>query len=281
MKLHYDLHTHSSESDGTLSPAALVQSASAAGVDVLALTDHDTIAGIGAARQAAAGLGLRFVPGVEISVRWRAMTLHILGLNVDTECALLQAGLQGLRAARDRRAREIDRRLEQAGIPGALDGARALARGRVVTRTHFARFLVAQGHAASVRDVFRHYLVRGKPGYATCEWAGLGEALAWIAAAGGLAVIAHPARYRLSASRLRVLFGEFRAAGGAGVEVVSGTDSPENVRNMGLLARAADLLASRGSDYHGPENPRIRLGELAELPPGCRPVWDSTDWPVH
>lgn len=281
MTLQYDLHTHSSESDGTLSPAALVQAVSAAGVDVLALTDHDTTAGIEAAQRTAVALGIRLVPGVEISVNWRAITLHILGLNIDPGCQALQAGLQRLRSARTRRAAEIGRRLEKSGIHGAFEGARTLAHGRLVTRTHFAQYLVAQGHALSVRDVFKHYLVHGKPGYAAGEWAGLEEALGWITEAGGLAVIAHPARYRLSATRLRALLGEFREAGGAGIEVVSGSHSRDNILAMASVSRAAGLLASRGSDYHGPENSWVRLGELAELPPGCHPVWDCESWAVH
>jgi predicted metal-dependent phosphoesterase TrpH len=281
MTLQYDLHTHSSESDGTLSPAALVRAAHDAGVEVLALTDHDTTAGISAARRAAAALGLRFVPGVEISVNWRGLTLHILGLNIDPACRALQVGLARLRAARDRRAAEIGRRLEKAGIHDACEGACALAQGSIVSRTHFAQYLVTQGHATSVREVFKHYLVRGKPGYAAGEWADMEEALHWIASAGGLAVIAHPARYRLTASRLRRLLGEFRAAGGAGIEVVSGSHTRDSIRILATLSRAQGLLASRGSDYHGPENPRVRLGELAELPQGCTPVWDCASWVDH
>lgn len=279
--LQYDLHTHSSESDGTLSPAELVEAACAAGVDVLALTDHDTTAGVEAACRSADDLGIRLVPGVEISVNWRAMTLHILGLNVDPDCQALQDGLQRLRAARTRRAAEMGRRLAKSGIHGACEGACALARGRIVSRTHFAQYLVTQGHARSVREVFRHYLVRGKPGYVAGEWVGMQEALAWIEQAGGLAVIAHPARYRMSTTQLRNLLGEFRAGGGAGIEVVSGSHTRENIRTMAALSRTTDLLASRGSDYHGPENPWVRLGELSDLPPGCRPVWDDETWAVH
>jgi len=281
MTIEYDLHSHSVASDGTLTPAGLVQQAHAAGVQVLALTDHDTTDGISAASVTADELGLQLVPGVEVSVSWQSMTVHILGLNIDPHCAALQTGLQRLQGVRDWRAMEIGRRLDKAGIPGAFDGASALTRGRIVSRTHFARFLVEQGHAQSLREVFKRYLVPGKPGYVSGEWAGLEEGLDWIRQAGGLAVIAHPARYRMTASKLRRLIGEFRELGGAGIEVVSGSHTRDNITSMAALARTGNLLASRGSDYHGPENPWVKLGHMAELPAGCTPVWESEAWPAH
>ena len=281
MPVEYDLHSHSIASDGTLTPVELVQQAHAAGVQVLALTDHDTTDGIAAACTTADELGLQLVPGVEVSVSWQSMTAHILGLNIDPQCSALQSGLQRLQAARDWRAGEIGRRLGKAGIPGTFDGAAALTRGRIVSRTHFARFLVQQGHARNLREVFKRYLVHGKPGHVSGEWASLEEALDWIRQAGGLAVIAHPARYRMTASKLRRLVGEFRELGGAGLEVVSGSHTRANIHSMAALARTEDLLASRGSDYHGPENPWVKLGNLAELPAGCVPVWESEAWPVH
>jgi predicted metal-dependent phosphoesterase TrpH len=281
MPNHYDLHSHSTASDGTLDPAALAEAAHAAGIRVLALTDHDTTAGIGAAGRAAAALGMSLVPGVEISVSWQSQTVHVLGLNIDPDSAPLQQGLQRLRAFRDWRAEEIGRRLARAGIDGAREGAQALTRGRIVSRTHFARYLVAQGHAGSVRDVFKHFLVPGKPGHVRGQWAGLEEALGWIRAAGGLAVIAHPARYRMTASKLRHLIGEFRELGGVGLEVVSGSHTRDNVHAMAAQARTSQLLASCGSDYHGPENPWVQLGQLCDLPAGCRPIWDSGEWLVH
>lgn len=281
MPVEYDLHSHSIASDGTLTPAELVQQAHAAGVQVLALTDHDTTDGITAAGASADELGLQLVPGVEVSVSWQSLTVHILGLGIDPRCSALQSGLQRLRAARDWRAGEIGRRLDKAGIPGAFDGAAALTRGRIVSRTHFARFLVQQGHARNLREVFKRYLVHGKPGHVSGEWASLEEALGWIRQAGGLAVIAHPARYRMTASKLRRLIGEFRELGGVGLEVVSGSHTRDNIHAMAALARTEELLASRGSDYHGPENPWVKLGDLAELPGGCMPVWESEAWPVH
>jgi predicted metal-dependent phosphoesterase TrpH len=281
MSNHYDLHSHSTASDGTLTPAELVGAAHAAGIRVLALTDHDTTAGIEAASQAAAAVGMGLVPGVEISVSWSSQTVHVLGLNIDPDCLPLQTGLQRLRGFRDWRAEEIGRRLARAGIEGAWQGARELARGRILSRTHFAHYLVAQGHAGSVRDVFKRFLVTGKPGYVSGEWAGLDEALGWIQAAGGMAVIAHPARYGMTASKLRRLFGEFRELGGVGLEVVSGSHTRDNVYAMAAHARTERLLASCGSDYHGPENPWVRLGQLSELPAGCRPIWEGGGWMVH
>ncbi|MGB5259374.1 MAG: PHP domain-containing protein [Gammaproteobacteria bacterium] len=281
MTIHYDLHSHSFASDGTLSPDQLVHAAAAAGVDVLALTDHDSVDGIAAARTSAEVAGLKLIPGVEISVSWQAQTLHVLGLGIDPENALLRQGLGELSAFRDWRAEEIGRRLARAGIPGAWDGARRLAQGRIVSRTHFARFLVEQGHAGSVREVFRRYMVNNRPGYVTGDWAALETVLEWIRAAGGMAVLAHPARYRMSASKLRRCIGEFRECGGAGMEVVSGSHTRDQVSSMAVVCRNQELLASCGSDYHGPENPWIRLGELPPLPAGCTPVWESEHWPMH
>ena len=278
MTLHHDLHAHSLASDGTLSPAALVARARTAGVDVLALTDHDSLEGLAEAESAAREQGLRLVPGVEISVTWSRQTIHVLGLQVDRQCPELQAGLQSLRAFRDWRAEEIGLRLAKAGIAGAFEAARGLAQGSIVSRTHFARFLVEQGHAVSVREVFKRFLVKNKPGYVPGQWASLEEALGWIRAAGGLAVLAHPARYRLTTSKLRRLLGEFREAGGVGMEVVSGSHSRDEALTMAALSRTTPLLASRGSDFHGPENPWVELGRLAELPPGCSPLWESDLW---
>jgi predicted metal-dependent phosphoesterase TrpH len=281
MSARYDLHCHSLASDGTLAPAALVRAAHEAGIGVLALTDHDTTDGIGEAAAAARALGLRLVHGAEISVSWQAQTVHILGLGLDTGNPVLQAGLAQLRAFRDWRAEEIGRRLARAGIGGAWRGARAMAKGRIVSRTHFAHYLVQQGHAPSVRDVFRRFLVNNRPGYVSGQWAALEDALAWIRTAGGIAVIAHPARYHLSASKLRRLVGEFRELGGTGLEVVSGSHTRNHVEAMAALCRSTRLLASCGSDYHGPDNCWIRLGELPDLPAGCTPVWQSEQWPLQ
>jgi len=274
----HDLHSHSTASDGALEPAQLIARAREAGVDVLALTDHDTLDGYAAAAYAAAGGPLRLVAGVEVSVTWNNITIHVLGLNVDPHCPVLLQGLDGLLAFRDWRAAEIARKLAAAGIGGALEGAAHYRRGRILSRTHFAHYLVEAGRAPSVRDVFKRYLVQGKPGYVRGEWASLETALGWILAAGGLPVIAHPARYRLTRGKLARLIGEFREAGGAGIEVVSGSHSLDETLHMAAVSREHGLLASAGSDYHGPHNPWVELGRLRDLPAGCTPVWAAPGW---
>ncbi|MBI5462843.1 MAG: PHP domain-containing protein [Gammaproteobacteria bacterium] len=280
MSLHYDLHSHSRASDGTLTATELVQRACAVGVDVLALTDHDSVDGLAEARAAAARTPLRLIAGVEVSVTWNAQTVHIVGLNVDPDNAAFRAGLDGLQTFRDWRAEEIGRRLDKAGIADAYAGARRFASGRIVSRTHFAHFLVEQGRAHSVREVFKKFLVNNKPGYVPGEWATLEDALAWIHAAGGEAVVAHPARYSLTATKLRRLLGEFKDCGGAAIEVVSGSHSTDDMLRMAGVARALGLRASRGSDYHGPENPWVELGRIPPLPEDCIPVWQSWDVPA-
>jgi hypothetical protein len=274
---HYDLHSHSTHSDGTLTPTELVCLARAGGVDVLALTDHDSTDGIGEAQAAAREVGLQLVAGVEVSVTWGKQTVHLVGLGVNTGEPTLQAGLHGLRAFRRSRAEEIARRLERHGIHDAYEGACACSQGTTVGRTHFARFLVDAGHAKDLRQVFKKFLVRGRPGYVPGEWAELATAVGWIRAAGGQAVIAHPARYQLGSTRLHKLLAEFKACGGVGLEVVSGSHSRDDFYRFAHLANQFDLLASAGSDYHGPEQPWIALGRLPLLPDGCQPIW--RDWP--
>lgn len=277
-----DLHTHSTASDGTLAPRELIARAAGQGVEVLALTDHDTLAGLEAAAAAAEQYGIRLVPGVEVSVTWGGRTVHIVGLDVDASCVELRDGLASLLDYRAERAAEIARRLEQAGWPGALEGARALAAGELVGRTHFARFLVARGAAKDVRSVFKHFLVSGKPGHVPGRWTTLEEAVRWIRAAGGQAVIAHPARYGFTRAKMRRFIEAFIASGGRGIEVVSGSHSRDDYFTFARWAREYGLLASAGSDYHGPENPWIELGRLPALPEGCRPIWNQLRLdPVH
>ncbi len=246
----------------------------------MALTDHDTVDGLTEAEEAVSELNLSLVPGVEISVTWQAMTIHVVGLNVDFHNNVLAEGLRELQDIRARRARDIGRRLADVGIAGALEGASQFSRGNSLTRTHFAKFLVASGYAASVRDVFKRYLISGKPGYVRTEWVSMGRALSWIRQAGGLPVIAHPARYRLSRSKLKRLVAEFSDAGGLGLEVVSGNHSRDEILHMAAVAREHRLFASCGSDYHGPENPWVDLGRLRKLPEGCVPIWEAESWPL-
>ena len=274
----YDLHAHSTASDGSLAPAELMRRAHAAGVKVMALTDHDTLDGLAEAADMAQGLGMAFMPGVEVSVTWQGMTVHIVGLGVDRDKTVLRRGLAGLCEFRDWRAEEMGRRLAKYGIPGAFEGARELAEDGLISRTHFARFLVNKGHASDVRAVFRRFLVSGKPGFVSGQWAELEDAVRWIRTAGGQAVIAHPARYRMTRSKLRRLIREFVEVGGEALEVVSGSHSRDDYFTMARHAREFGLLASAGSDYHGPEHPWIALGRLPTLPDGCQAIWK--DWAV-
>ncbi|MCP5407018.1 MAG: PHP domain-containing protein [Chromatiaceae bacterium] len=276
MKVNYDLHTHSTASDGTLAPAELVRQAAHSNIQVLALTDHDTTAGVAEAASAAQYHGIGFVPGVEISATWGSKGIHIVGLGIDPDCAILRQGLESIREYRLWRAREIGRKLDEKGISEAFEGARLLARGGLIARPHFARYLIAQGVASDMRTVFKRYLVRGKPGFVPSRWVTLNEAVTWIKAAGGQAVIAHPARYSLTRTKLRKLLGEFVGAGGEGLEVVSGAHSREETRTMAFHALDFGLSASMGSDYHGPECSWIELGRLPELPAEAVPIW--RDW---
>lgn len=274
--MNVDLHCHSTASDGALSPREVVRRAAAGGVELLALTDHDQLSGLEEARQAAHEAGIGFVDGVEISVSWRGMTVHVVGLGVDARHHALNEGLERVRSGRIERAREMARQLEDAGIAGSFEGAMALADNpAMVSRTHFARYLAQCGRVATTKEAFRHYLVPGKPGYVPHGWARLADALRWIVDAGGRAVLAHPGRYRLSGGAMADLLGEFRAAGGGAIEVVTGSHAPDQYALFGALALQYGLAASRGSDFHGPEE-GAELGGLPELDTRLRPVW--ADW---
>ncbi|MHB8741598.1 MAG: PHP domain-containing protein [Sulfuricaulis sp.] len=274
--LRYDLHTHSRRSDGTLAPAELVRRAHVAGVNVLALTDHDVTDGISEAQIAADCYGMTLIAGVEISVTWRSQTLHIIGLNINIADNALQQGLARLREFRQWRAVEIGRRLQKKKIEGAYEGATRLAQGIIVSRTHFARFLVDQGYVRGPQQAFRQFLSEGKPGYVSGQWATLEQAIGWIHSAGGQAVVAHPARYKLSAGKLSQMLGEFQEHGGRAIEVISGSHTPEANLHFARLAIEHGFLASAGSDYHGPEKTWMDLGRLPALPDGVIPVW--RDW---
>jgi predicted metal-dependent phosphoesterase TrpH len=278
MQSVYDLHSHTTASDGSLSPTALVEHAAQCGVQVLAVTDHDVTAGLEEAQAAAAANNICLVPGIEISVTWAHQTIHVVGLNIDPACSVLQSGLEKLHTFRAWRAEEIARRLDKAQIPGSLAAAKAFAGGKIISRTHFARFLVAQGYAKDMKQVFRRYLVRNKPGYVPGQWADLDDALNWIHGAGGMAVLAHPARYQISSQRLRQLLAHFRDRGGVGIEVVSGSHSQGDILRFAQLAEHFGFYASRGSDYHGPENAYADPAYLPVLPANCRPIWTHSHW---
>lgn len=272
--INADLHCHSTVSDGWLDPEDVVLRALANGVDLLALTDHDELGGIDAAARVASAHGLRFVAGVEISVSFAGETIHIVGLGVDHRHPVLVDGLAQLRAGRDVRAKRIGEALERVGIRDALAGAHRFARNpALVSRAHFARHLVAAGVMPDVKTVFDHYLVRGKPGFVDHAWARLEDAVGWIRAAGGIAVVAHPARYRLSGADLERLFDCFIAAGGEAVEVVSGAHTEDEMRRFASLARRRGLLASRASDFHGAAESAVDLGCCNPLPADLQPVW--------
>lgn len=275
--LRYDLHCHSTHSDGLLSPTDVVRRAARRGVDVVALTDHDELSGLAEARAAAADAGTRLVDGAELSVSWQDVTLHVVALGIDPGCAALQQGLATIRAGRTARGRKIAEALAQAGVPGAYEGVAAyVTNERLIGRTHFARFLVETGHAPTTRAAFQHYLTAGKPGYVAHEWATLTQALGWIRAAGGLSALAHPARYRLDPKRMRLLLGEFRDGGGNAIEVLSSSHTAADTTEFARYTRAFGLLASSGSDYHGPGESWVDLGDMPELPTGVTPVWK--DW---
>jgi len=275
--LKVDLHCHSNVSDGVLAPAAVAAYARKGGVDVWALTDHDEVKGIKAAREAAAGLGMRFVPGVEISVTWANETVHVVGLQIDEDAPQLVQGLAATRAGRDARGREIAHQLARAGIPGAYEGAlKYVGNPDLLSRTHFARYLVEIGACDNTPEVFRKYLSEGKPGYVPHRWASLADAVGWIRSAGGIPVIAHPGRYRFDRTAEGVLFDEFKQLGGNTIEVVTGSHTPDQYAVYADLAKRYGFLASRGTDFHAPGEARVEFDKLAPLPPGLTPVWH--DW---
>jgi predicted metal-dependent phosphoesterase TrpH len=280
--MNADLHCHSSISDGTLAPEAVAARAKANGVELWALTDHDEIGGQQRAMAAAASIGLPYLTGTEISVTFAGVTVHIVGLGFDAENPALVAGLSATRGGREARAREMSDGLAQVGIAGAYDGAlKFVGNPELISRTHFARFLVESGVCHDTQEVFRRFLVEGKPGFVPHRWATLRDAVTWITEAGGIAVVAHPARYKFTPNEEYALFTDFKALGGRGVEVVTGAHSAADAIRYAETAREFDLLASRGSDFHSPEESRIDLGGLPPLPAGLVPVWDALEARIH
>lgn len=273
--LNADLHCHSVVSDGTLTPEALAARAAANGVELWALTDHDEIGGQHRAAAAAQAHGLKYLTGTEISITFAGQTVHIVGLGFDPDDAALAEGLRRTRGGRSQRAQEMSDGLAAVGIRGAYEGAlKYVGNPELISRTHFARFLVEAGVCRDTSEVFRKYLTEGKPGFVPHRWATLRDAVGWIIDAGGIAVIAHPARYSFSANEEYALFSEFKAHGGQAVEVVTGSHSAAEALQYAETAREFGLAASRGSDFHSPDESRIDLGALPLLPGTLTPVWE-------
>lgn len=272
-----DLHSHSVISDGVLSPAKVAERAYGNGVQLWALTDHDEVSGLEQASTSAAALGMGFIPGIEISVTWSGHTVHILGLNINWHTPALLDGLKQVRAGRTQRAIEMGEKLHALGIENAYDGALAYAANpAMLSRTHFARFLVAQGHCKNMQAVFDRYLGDGKPGSVDAKWSSLEDAVAWIHAAQGRAVIAHPGRYDYTSMQFDALFDTFKNLGGEGIEVITGSHTVSQYEEYARVARRYNFLVSCGSDFHSPIEARLDLGELPPLPSGLKPVWH--DW---
>lgn len=273
----YDLHTHSDASDGTMSPLALVRHAAVCGVDVLSITDHDTVAAYRQLGTLPPGSPL-LVPGIELSTTWSGRGVHIVGLNIDPDNAVLRHGIAAQQAARAARAETIARRLEKLGLGDAREAVSDGAGGAGVGRPHFARYLVDNGYVSDVATAFRKYLGDGKPGDVRSGWASLTDVVRWIRAAGGSAVLAHPAKYRLTRTKLCALIEDFMSAGGIALEVVSGQQEADVTRRLGALAGDYGLAASSGSDFHDPSTTWSAPGRFAKLPGTLRPVWDL--WPT-
>lgn len=269
-----DLHCHSVVSDGTLTPEALAERAKANGVHLWALTDHDELGGQKRAKDAAHALKMDYLSGVEISVTWMNQTIHIVGLGIDADHQGIIEGLRRTREGRGNRAQLMSDQLLKAGIPGAYEGALHYAGNhQLISRTHFARYLVEQGVCKDTEHVFKNYLVEGKPGFVPHQWASLEDAVAWIKAAGGVAVIAHPGRYPFNSMQMEELYKQFKDIGGLGIEVITGSHSPDQYQTYGKVAQQYGFLASRGSDFHDPNESHIDLGVLPHLPDHLTPVW--------
>ena len=274
--LRVDLHCHSTASDGLLPASEVVKRALVNGVDLLALTDHDDLSGLEAARTVAVASGMRFVNGVEVSIEWGGIQVHILGLNFDVDDQALNAGLASIRSGRVERARCMAAALKEIGIDGCFEGAMRYAENpSLISRSHFARYLVELGVCSDVRSVFESYIVPGRPGYVDHRWATLEEAVRWIVGAGGIAVVAHPGRYKLSRSEMRSFLDDFKNFGGQAIEVISGSHSADHVTVYSRLAREYGFMASCGSDFHGPGESYIDLGKLVPFPQNLTPVWEA------
>ena len=270
----YDLHCHSTASDGALTPAEVVQRAAEFGVTALALTDHDTTAGLAEAQQQADSVGLHLIPGIELSCNWQNKCLHVVGLGIDPSYAPLANATHLLQSTRLERAEKIAFKLEQKRIPGAMLAVKKAAGEGMITRSHFADFLLSQNHVATQQEAFDRYLAKGKSAYVSTTWAELEVAINWITESGGVAVLAHPMRYKLTANWMNRLLAVFKEAGGQGIEVITSRMNPDELRRVADFAKRFDLAGSVGSDFHNPANPWVELGRLPALPTHIKPVWE-------
>jgi predicted metal-dependent phosphoesterase TrpH len=270
----YDLHCHSTASDGALSPTEIVLRAHQQGVTALALTDHDTTAGIAEAQLCATATGIKLIPGIELSTNWQNRCFHIVGLGVDPNFAPLATATHNLQSTRLERAEKIALKLEKKRIPGALEAVKKAAGDGMITRSHFADFLLAQNHVSTQQEAFDRYLAKGKPAYVSTSWAELELAISWITESGGVAVLAHPLRYKLTANWMNRLLAAFKEAGGLGIEVITSRINPDELRRVTDYAKRFELAGSTGSDFHNAANPWVELGRLAPLPKNIKPVWE-------
>lgn len=273
-ELKYDLHCHSSFSDGALTPSEVILRAKEQGVTTLALTDHDTVAGLAEAQQAAEQQALDFIPGIELSCLWSNKTFHVLGLNIDPSNAEILTGTQQLQEIRLERAKKIADKLAKNKIPDAFAAVQVAAGVGMITRPHFANFLLENNHVSSIQNAFDRYLGQGKSAFVNTQWVEMENAIHWINSAGGVAVVAHPMRYKLTASWMRRFLSAFKEMGGQGIEVITARSNPDEIRRTIHFAQQFELYGSVGSDFHTPKNQWVELGRLAPLPINIKPVWE-------
>ncbi|TAN65411.1 MAG: PHP domain-containing protein [Methylobacter sp.] len=270
----YDLHCHSTASDGALTPTELVRRAHEQGVTSLALTDHDTVAGLSEAQTAAAATGIKLIPGIELSSSWQNKCFHIVGLNINPAYPPLTEATRNLQIMRIERAEKIAYKLEKKRIPGALEAVKKAAGEGMITRSHFADFLLSQFHVSTQQEAFDRYLGAGKAAFVPTTWSDLELAVSWITGSGGVAVLAHPLRYKLTASWMKRLLAAFKEAGGVGIEVVTGRHNSDEIKTVADYATRFELAGSVGSDFHNPSNQWVELGRLTPLPANIKPVWE-------
>lgn len=271
---NYDLHSHSKASDGSLTPSDLVKRAKQQGVTHLALTDHDTVNGLAEAKQTALTEQIHLITGIEISTTWQHKGFHIVGLNIDETNQALLTGIQATQDLRVTRAKKIAFKLEKKRFSNVYEGVVELADGGMMTRAHFSQFLLNQGYVKTQQEAFDKYLGQGKSAFVSTVWADLEQAVSWINQAGGVAVVAHPMRYKMTASWMRRFLAFFKSIGGQGIEVVTAHSNPDEIRRALHFAKQYDLVASRGADFHSPTQKWVELGRLAPLPDGIKPVWE-------